>query len=152
RMRPLDLSASADVLRPGAIAYAPPEPSGRLEWHADGHGVIHDRVTTVHVDPDGVAHLDDKPDFTIHLPLPSLDTVEHLPSALKEAPGALHDALRGWYQDLQEQNEYLAHYDRRQHLDEIPNGCADYGELNCIDPDLPPPKPSPIPSSDALIS
>ncbi|HEY1815977.1 MAG TPA: hypothetical protein VGG74_26695 [Kofleriaceae bacterium] len=140
RMRGLELRAPADVLH-GDVAYSPPpEPTGRLEWHADGHGVIGDRVTTVRVEPDGVAHFDDKSDFEIHSPLPSLHTLRHLPSALEKAPGALHEALKGWYRDLQEQNDYLEHYDRRQHLAEIPNGCADYEELNCIDPDLPPPK------------
>jgi hypothetical protein len=139
-MRGLELRAPADVLH-GDVAYSPPpEPTGRLEWHADGHGVIHDRVTTVGVEPDGVAHFADKSDFEIHSPLPSLHTLRHLPSALEKAPGALHEALKGWYRDLQAQNDYLEHYDRRQHLAEIPNGCADYAELNCIDPDLPPPK------------
>jgi hypothetical protein len=143
RMRSVDLRAPSDVLRSTDVAYSPPpEPSGRLEWHHDGSGLIHDRVTTVHVDPDGVAHFQDKSDFEIHSPLPSLHTLRHLPSALKEMPAAVHEAMKGWYRDVQKQNEFLEHYDRRQHLAEIPNGCADYAELNCIDPDLPePPKP-----------
>jgi hypothetical protein len=141
RMRAVDLRAPADVLR-SEVAYSPPqpEPSSRLHWHKDGDAVLDDRVTAMRVDPDGVAHFEDKADVRIDVPLPSLDTLRHLPQALKAVPGDVHDALRGWYQDVQVQNEFLAHYDRTKHLDEIPNGCADYAELGCIDPDVPPAK------------
>jgi hypothetical protein len=147
-MRALDLRVHDEALVPAQRLDEPVGPS-RIAWSHDGTGVVHDRVTTMHVDPDGTAHLQDAPDFNINLPLPSLDTLRHLPSALRAAPGeledavrsapaAVHEAMRDWYKQVQIDEAYLDTYDRRQHLNEIPNGCADYADLNCIDPDVPP--------------
>jgi hypothetical protein len=146
-MRALDLRVHDETLAPAQALDAPDGPS-RIAWSHDGRGVVHDRVTTMHIDPDGTAHLQDTPDFDIDLPLPSLNTLRHLPSEIKGAPEAMHQMLRDWYQNVQVEQAYLEHYDRRQHLDEIPNGCADYAELNCVDPDVPPVPKDP---GDALV-
>jgi hypothetical protein len=148
-MRPLDLRVHDAALAPAQPLDDPPDKSA-VEWRRDGRGVVHDLVTTMHVDPDGTAHFQDQPDFKIEIPLlPSLDTLRHLPSEVKGAPDAIHEMLRAWYQDVQVEQAYLEHYDRRQHLDEIPNGCADYAELGCNDPDLP---PSPRDPTSGLIN
>jgi hypothetical protein len=147
-MRAIDLRVHDAALVPAQPLDAPDGPS-RIAWSHDGRGVVYDRVTTMRVEPDGTAHLQDRPDFDVNLPIPSLETLRHLPSALRadagelrdavrSAPSALHEAMRDWYKQVQLDEAYLDHYDRRQHLDEIPNGCADYDELGCIDPDVPP--------------
>jgi hypothetical protein len=147
-MRALDLRVHDEALVPAQRLDDPPDKSP-IAWRHDGRGVVHDLVTTMHVDPDGTAHFQDRPDFKIEIPLlPSLDTLRHLPSEIKGAPEAMHQMLRDWYQNVQVEEAFLDHYDRRQHLDEIPNGCADYGELDCIDPDVPPVPKDP---GDALI-
>jgi hypothetical protein len=140
-MRALDLRVHDAALAPAQQLDDPAGPSP-IAWSHDGRGIVHDRVTTMRVDPDGTAHFQDQPDFTIEIPLlPSLDALRHLPSEVEGAPDAIHHMLRDWYQDVEVEQAYLEHYDRRQHLNEIPNGCADYDELRCIDPDAGPSPP-----------
>jgi hypothetical protein len=107
---------------------SPPRSSGRLDDAPNGAAVIHDRVTTVTVDRDGVAHFHDKPyiSFNFRLPVP---TIAGLRKTLRQMG---HD-LAEWATDP---DAWVGtHVGPKSDLPEfskaVPGQCDTWGEINC---------------------
>jgi hypothetical protein len=101
-------AAAAERARQGEAAAPrepPARPSGRLEPAAGG-AVIHDRVATIAVAPDGSARIEDAPNLEAHVPIPS--------------PRALGRAILRWYEDPYAQTRVGGEADLPEHARALP--------------------------------
>lgn len=103
--------------------------SGRLEAQPGGRGIIHDRVTTVHVEADGTAHFQDEKDIDIHftLPIPRVWDVEEIRKDLG------HE-LTEWFEDPYAATRYGPSADLPRHLQASQGACDEWGATMCDDP------------------
>jgi hypothetical protein len=103
--------------------------SGKLESTPGGGAVVHDRVTTLTVDPDGKAHFDDKPDIDVHfhLPIPKL-------WKLDEMRQDLGHELTEWFKDPEAGKRYGRTQDLPRHLQASPGACDSWAGTMCDDP------------------
>jgi hypothetical protein len=92
--------------------------SGRVQPAGRGSAVIHDRVTTVTVDPDGTAHFHDKPDAEIHwdLHLPTPDEI------VREVRQAGRNVAT-WYEDPYKETRVGKPQDVPAHMAARPGAC-----------------------------
>jgi hypothetical protein len=134
KMRGADLSLdSATAERIAASGAAGPrdelKKSGKLENRPGGGGMIHDRVTTVTVDPDGTAHLDDVPDIDVkfRVPIPKIWEVENMRKELGHQ-------LTEWFKDPEAGKRFGRTQDLPRHLQASPGACDGWGNTMCDDP------------------
>jgi hypothetical protein len=133
RMRGADLDLAPGVAERIAAA-SPVRPderrkSGKLESQPGGRAIVHDRVTTMTVDPDGKVHFDDKKDIDprFKLPIPKLWEVENMRRDLG------HE-LTEWFKDPEAGKRFGTSSDLPRHLQASPGACDSWGAAMCDDP------------------
>ena len=104
----------------------PAEPTGKVHDVGGGRAVIHDRVTTVDVEPDGAAHFHDKADADIHVsaPLPT-------PTALRGALRRAGRVITKWAEDPYASTRVGPARDLPPHLQAVPGVCDDVTNSMC---------------------
>jgi hypothetical protein len=132
RMRGADLAlAPATAERIAAAGEQPDElrRSGRLEPAPGGGAVVHDRVTTMTVDPDGKVRFDDKKDIDLKLkmPIPKVWEVENLRRDLG------HE-LTEWFKDPEAGTRFRPTADLPRHLQASQYACDQWSATFCDDP------------------
>ena len=103
--------------------------SGKLERQPGGGAIIHDRVTTVTVAPDGSANFDDAKDIDLRfkMPIPKLWQVEEMRKDLG------HE-LTEWFKDPEAGKRYGTTADLPRHLQASPGACDSWAGTLCDDP------------------
>jgi hypothetical protein len=97
--------------------------SGRVRPDGRGRAVIHDRVTTVAIDPDGTAHFHDQPDVDLHWDL-HLPTPDGIVREVRKA-GRL---VATWYEDPYKQTRVGAKADVPAHMAATPGACDSWND------------------------
>ncbi len=132
RMRGPDLDLDPQVAeRIAAAGHKPDElrRSGKLKSQPGGGAIIHDRVTTMTVEPDGSANFDDLKDIDpqFKLPIPKIWQVEEMRQQLG------HE-LTEWFKDPEAGKRYGTTADLPRHLQASPGACDSWGATMCDDP------------------
>jgi hypothetical protein len=130
--RGLELGLDATTAERIAAAGEKPDElrrSGKLESRPGGGAMIHDRVTTVTVDPDGKVHFEDKKDIDLKLELPIPKVWE-----IEEMRKELGHELTEWFKDPEAGKRYGRFQDLPRHLQAAPGACDQWGATFCDDP------------------
>lgn len=123
-MRGPNLALSSEFLERIARESRAPEAvthSGRLGSAGGGKATIEDRVTTVHVAPDGTATFDDKSDFDLHFDLPT-------PGRLDAYRLDVGRQIAKWYEDPEADRRVGDKDDVPVHLEAHPGDCDHWGD------------------------
>lgn len=135
KMRGPDLAldaGTAERIAAGGATLAPRDElkkSGKLQSTPGGGAVTYDRVTTMTVEPDGTAHLDDIPDIDpkFHLPIPKVWEVENMRKELGHQ-------LTEWFKDPEAGKRFGPSSELPRHLQAAPGACDSWGSTMCDDP------------------
>jgi hypothetical protein len=95
--------------------------SGRVVPSGGGTARIDDRVTTVRIARDGTVRFEDKPDFEIHIALPT-------PGQLRDYAAAAGRHVATWYADPYAQTRVGTMDDVPEHLAIHPGDCDRWGD------------------------